>query len=538
MQKEFNLIDENWIKVVDLKGNTEEVSLFKLFLDADKYIALAGELPTQNMATLRFLEGILHAMVTNYDTKGLESRLEDAWGALARWEKIWKMGFFPNDMLRRYFKQWHERFWLFHPTRPFYQMPGDWKGTDYKASKLIGEIWESNSKPRFFLSREGEGKEGVSFGEAARWLIHLNAFDDAACKAKAKGLPSSGVGWLGKLGPIAALGTTLFETLMLNLVLFDDNGVIWDSAIPSWELPELRTQERCIIPVPHDQAALLTLQSRRIQLKANGDRVVGYKLIGGDFFENRENVFEEQMTIWRAVYGSDRKTITGYIPQLHDHSSRIWRRFNVLTVADPSRHLPGVVRWMNVLKERGAIGGETKVGLQTAAVVYGDKNCCVDDIFGDSLIFSSGILGDDAWQSIIARAVAMTTGVAESIERFVYNIGASVNKDSSGWQTGAAEEYYFDVDIEFRRWLGGINPIADDPQEALNEFKATLLRIAYINGKRIMRSRGLSAIKGRTNNDTGKLASGANAYGLYKYYVKRTIEETKEETNEGTGTAD
>ena len=65
----------------------------------------------------------------------------------------------------------------------------------------------------------------LGFAEAARWLLYINAFDDTSAKPKGKGLPSPGVGWLGRLGLITGVGNNLFETLLLNLVLIKDGNM-------------------------------------------------------------------------------------------------------------------------------------------------------------------------------------------------------------------------------------------------------------------------------------------------------------------------
>src|SRR5690606_5216521 len=115
-----------------------------------------------------------------------------------------------------------DRFWLFHPERPFYQVAGMGKATDYSAAKLNGELAESGNKIRLFASRGGPAKGWLSYAESARWLLYVNGFDDTSAKPKRKGLPSPGAGWLGKLGLVQAVGDNLFETLLLNLVLLDD----------------------------------------------------------------------------------------------------------------------------------------------------------------------------------------------------------------------------------------------------------------------------------------------------------------------------
>ncbi len=50
---DYNLIDEPWISVVvDYKGTTKLVGLKEFFEHAHEYIALAGDMPTQDFAIL------------------------------------------------------------------------------------------------------------------------------------------------------------------------------------------------------------------------------------------------------------------------------------------------------------------------------------------------------------------------------------------------------------------------------------------------------------------------------------------------------
>ena len=76
----------------------------------------------------------------------------------------------------------------------------------------------------------------MSYAQAARWLLYLNGYDDTSSKPKTKGAPSVGAGWLGKLAPIQAVGSNLFETLMLNFILLKDGKELWEAPKPCWEL--------------------------------------------------------------------------------------------------------------------------------------------------------------------------------------------------------------------------------------------------------------------------------------------------------------
>jgi CRISPR system Cascade subunit CasA len=343
-EKEFNLLDEPWILVLNEEGQTEKLSLLTIFARAHKLTGLAGELPTQDVAILRLLLAVLYAVFSRVDANGKDAPLESANDALIRWKSLWELGKFPGDEIGSYLTFYKERFYLFHPERPFYQVAGMDRGTDYKAAKLLGELSESNNKVRLFQIRSGDAKKVLSCAEAARWLLYLNAFDDTSSKptrTSGQKLPSPGAGWLGKIGLVCAVGENLFETLMLNFCLLDNNGQLWEDGNAVWELDSVKAAERTAIPMPRCQAALLTLQSRRLLLECIGDDIIGYKLLGGDFFQ-RENAFSEQMTIWRRDTKS-REEI--YTPKRHDASKQLWRDFSSLMAKSDDCRQPGIISW-------------------------------------------------------------------------------------------------------------------------------------------------------------------------------------------------
>lgn len=298
---QFNLLDEKWILVRKSDCTVDEVSLIDALLCADEYDDLAGELPTQDVPIMRLLLAVLHTVFSRYSPDGEKRPIENAADALKRWSELWKAGKFPEKPLREYLVSQHEKFWLFHPTNPFYQTNAAEKGTAYTASKLNGEISESSNKLRLFSPYSGADKSRLSYSEAARWLLYVNSYDDTSAKPKEKDLPSPGAGWLGKLGLIFVCGKNLFETLMLNLILLNpQNRSVWSSEKPIWELDTPRSAERSKIPSPNNLSELYTLQSRRIKLIREKEYITGYTLLGGDFFD-KTDAFIEPMTIWGQI---------------------------------------------------------------------------------------------------------------------------------------------------------------------------------------------------------------------------------------------
>ena len=221
-EREFNLLDEPWIVMLREDGSTEPVSLTDALERAGEFKGLAGELPTQDAAILRLLLAVLHTVISRCDPDGRAAPLEDPVEALDRWKEIWDSGRLPMGAIRTYLEGYRDRFYLFGGDRPFYQVPDIEYGTRYEAYKLNGEISESENKKRWFLQRSGAAKNVLEYGEAARWLVSIMAYDDVSVKKKGtdkEKLCSISTGWLGRFSLITAKGQSLFETLMLNLVL-------------------------------------------------------------------------------------------------------------------------------------------------------------------------------------------------------------------------------------------------------------------------------------------------------------------------------
>ena len=327
--RKFNLLEESWIIVLDKQGKMRELSLLDVFRNSNDIVGLANELPTLDIAILRLLLAIMHS--------ALAREVRDYAEGIRIWRDLWENGI-PFDKVSEYLEKWWDRFYLFDDNYPFYQIAALDKGTEYGVPKLLGILSESGNKVRQFPQRSGKGKYIITHAEAVRWLLYVNAFDDTSAKpTKTKDgskRPSVGAGWLGRLGLVYAVGNTLAETLLLNFVILDEDGNPWGTGQPAWELDIPRDGERTPIPFPKSQVGLLTLQSRRLRLKCENDLVLGYTLLGGDFFP-KENAFCEQMTLWR-------KDKNDYVPKRHLASKQLWRDFQYLTSYDSdSCHRPG-----------------------------------------------------------------------------------------------------------------------------------------------------------------------------------------------------
>lgn len=69
-EKEFNLLDEPWIRVRLPDCSVQEVSLCDALMNAQNYVDLAGETPPQDVAVLRLLLAVLHTVFSRVDETG------------------------------------------------------------------------------------------------------------------------------------------------------------------------------------------------------------------------------------------------------------------------------------------------------------------------------------------------------------------------------------------------------------------------------------------------------------------------------------
>lgn len=525
MEREFNLLDEPWIRVMLPDFTQKELSLTDVLLKAHEIRDLAGELPTQDTAVLRLLLAVLHTVFSRCDENGEDFEIEEPDEALRRWGALWNEGSFPEIPVRRYLEERRDSFWLFDPERPFFQVPGI-SGTDYTAAKLNGALSESNNKTRLFPPCAGEGKAALSYAEAARWLLYVNGYDDTSAKPKQKGLPSPGAGWLGKIGPVYAVGENLFETLMLNLAFLNDGKSCWEEGKPVWEREKPKTGERTEIPLPDNQPELLTLQSRRLLLKREGGAVTGYTLLGGDFFQ-KENAFTEQMTVWKTV--TDHGQITGYQPKRHDKSRQMWRDFAAFAAQDEGNKLPGVVEWAAKLKKNRFLPKNSLLRLRITGVQYGDKDFFITDEFSDSLEFNAGLLTEAGrvWQKLALIEIELCGKVAW----IVGILADDLEKASGGGGSvagSAREQFYYRLDVPFREWLRSLNPgLGPKAQdEYRNAWRSKVKAIATTLGKEYMAQAGEAAFIGRTLTEDGeeRRYSAPEAFNFFIYRLKKIYE--------------
>ena len=246
MTHSFNLIDQPWIPCIAVEGKFVEVSLRGLLARAHKLREVSCETPIMSASVLPLALAILHRVFGPEDF--------DDWAAL------WKAGKFDMERLEDYFEKWHERFDLFHPERPFYQV----KDNQVDPKSLIYLIHSIGNTATLFTHANEESGIQLAAAEAARQLMAAQYFHTAGLNwVKGKRVPFTDspfargvIFWMR--------GSTLFETLLLNLFQYPDDAIMQNTErdMPCWEMDDpfvLRHE-------PNGYLDYLTWQSNRIRL--------------------------------------------------------------------------------------------------------------------------------------------------------------------------------------------------------------------------------------------------------------------------------
>lgn len=262
----FNLTKEPWIPCLMLDGTHTEFNLLDTLTKAHEIKEITDDSPLVLVSLHRFLLAILHR---NFGPKNYEE-----------WKNLWRKQVWDEATLRTYFESWQSRFNLFDEERPFYQYPKVPKkdGSEAGFSPVELLMPEKSTGSTLFDHSFHSKKEVYAATVAARHLIARHSFSLAGGVNYPFNLSN---GLLVAGFSVLAVGKNLFETLMLNLVIYngdkpmpvqeDEEGNSLDK--PFWERDELQqaTEKDKEGTVPLGYLDYLTWQSRRIKLQPTTD---------------------------------------------------------------------------------------------------------------------------------------------------------------------------------------------------------------------------------------------------------------------------
>jgi CRISPR system Cascade subunit CasA len=279
----FDLSEQGWIPSLSSDGQACDLGLFQTLVGAHKLRELADPSPLVNAAALCLLLAILHDC---WNPRTLDD-FED------HWTSLWEAQRFPTDVLQEYFARRRDRFDLFHPVRPFYQIAdleigrivkkragAEFLRSSAPVARLLTEAASGNNAA-LFDHRSDEEPDTFAPAQAARALLVTHAF--------ALGFGKASTAWIGGVEyqrPYSAdaillrgltiwlSGDNLLETLLLNYsgyVRHEDDRAAWDLASPYALMDRQNGKQRTVVP-PRGRLDQLTWQSRLVRLIPEADQ--------------------------------------------------------------------------------------------------------------------------------------------------------------------------------------------------------------------------------------------------------------------------
>ncbi|WP_255953969.1 type I-E CRISPR-associated protein Cse1/CasA [Streptomyces odontomachi] len=500
----FDLTNQPWIGVLRCNGSEDELSLSEVFAQANDLRQIVGDLATQEFALVRLLLAVAHDALDGPDDA------ED-------WSELWGEPdcFAP---VQAYLAQHRDRFDLLHPTAPFMQTAGLRTAKDevFSLNRIVADVPAGDP----FFSARMPDVDRLSFAEAARWVVHVHAYDTSGIKTgmvddkRVKGgkVYPLGTGWAGGLGGVFVEGATLRETLLLNLVAADTEGLSFSSSdLPAWR------REPCG-PGSDQRSAtglrdLYTWQSRRVRLHYDTDGVHGVVLGYGDPLASRNMHDQEPMTSWRRSPAQEKKLGQSpvYLPLEHDPARSAWRGIAAL-VADrlessggseaAPRLRPGILEWVARLVADRHLPRHSLIRTRLVGVSYGTQQSVIDEVVDDRLEMPVVLLHQQD-----RRYARQAVAAAEEADRAVRVLGdlaadlaRAVGSEAEGPKSAARTTGFDALEHPYRQWLAEMAQVTDPfehRQTWQREVRGTVSRL----GDRLIAAAGDAAWEGRVYTD-------------------------------------
>lgn len=457
-------------------GSTQELPVSAALRWSHRIVDLVWEVPTMQPAVLRQL--LLPIFV---DALGSPPTLPD-------WERRFKRGHLDDSeqgRLATYFEKWSHRFDLFHPERPFAQVAD--LHTDKKATKvaalLVATEPTGNNVPLFGSRAEADAL-ALTVDAAARWLMHTHCWDVGAIKTGAVGDPESKGGKtsgnpkgpLGELGVVLPVGTTLYETLLLNtqVGVQDRLGTPqWrrDRDDPSWA----GGPKWSAAYIPDGLLDVWTLQSRRIRLFAteiDGATVIDRVIVAaGDRLRGGPPEWEPH-TFWE-LNEKTKKTSNPRPkqPLRHVPGQAVWQGIQALLAleADASKVCTSeLIDQVRALEKSGLLQASYPLRVQITGIEYGSKSAVIEDLIHDMIPLPIAALRSrGAAYDVVVEAAAQAERLAAALNRLSADLRHAVGATPVPWGKGQCpgDQLLYSLDPLIRRLLAGVHADADDAEK-------------------------------------------------------------------------
>lgn len=472
MNFSFCLISEPWIPCRYLDGSIQEVGIQRALVDAHEIAEVIDASPLVTSALLRLLFAIVH-------------RVLDGPPSSSEWLARWEAGRFEEAPLNSYLDTWRERFDLFHPRHPFFQVADltlvDSKGrpVDPAPISVLSPERASGNNTTLFDHSLDQAPTAATPAEAARSLVAAQAWSLGGGKGPTSNRwshPYASHAPLAGALQVFVAQPNLFRTLIANLTSqgFRD-APLEPLGTPLWERDEHRdpsSEETA----PDGLLDWMTFPARYLRLLAEQDE--GGALVRTVYFapglKPRRDI-RDPYTAWRPLASGEGLTPVGLQP-----GRAVWRDSASLFAwqqaqeSDKDRGAlrPAVIRQVSEEPYRRTMDSETILGVHTYGLandkakplLWAQESLPValrvisDPYIGLDLIASLGAI-ERAWRELRASTRRL-------IELALATSGRSVDRGEIDRQTRALlaeDEFWSQVGSGFEPYMLSVEA---DPQTA------------------------------------------------------------------------
>ena len=488
----FNLVDKPWIPCADQNGKPLMLGIRDLLQEAHVLRSIQHQNPLTEAALLRLLLAVVHRAAN-----GPRNSTE--------WKVLYEAGRF-DERVTQYLEKWYSRFDLFSPDKPFYQTPGllvvDSLGNPVPQAigSLMLERASGNNKTLFDHTTDGIAIR-VTPSEAAHVLITAQMFSLGGLNKKTTNFfgyqPSFRNGAMVNGIFIVLAGGSLFETLLLNLLIYSDNEPIpnTDEDCPVWERDDMGGTT---VAFPKGYLGFLTCKSRHICLAP-------YQVDGAVFVEHihlaQGEAFPEVSN--PGFFKKKKRDGTWYYPQL-DVDRLVWRDSVALFSFDADGdNRPKAFRQVHAMRNTVAL--PNRYVCQAHALANNKANPLAWR--KDKLSVPLELLSDRNVVAHLERGIALSEKAAnalnDAVKSFMREYLPRNSKDvpEKAKATGAVQTYWNRLEGHFQSFLLDFS----DPENALCAWEESL--------KRTSRKALEQCVRGRySGGRTFRAWSAANAY--------------------------
>ncbi|WP_182170570.1 type I-E CRISPR-associated protein Cse1/CasA [Flaviflexus equikiangi] len=528
----FDLLTEQWIKVRRTDGESESVGLYQLFDNFDDYLDLDGESQTQNFAVFRMIQAIFIRAIREEDDLDVTFDLPERW--------LYCKTVDVADVTRRYLERYEDRFDLFHPATPFYQVADLRTSKDEfrDASLLVPDVG-----PRLFSTSTQETSNQLDPAVAARWLIRLHAYDHSGIKSGAVGDPrvkngkgyGIGTGWAGAIGAVQIAGKTLKETVLLNVPMVDliVGTEERERDLAPWErTPDTSAPRSLEALIPNGLVDLLTWQQRRVRLVVDEELETVSKVVisNGDKIQV-SNMFLDPGTGYRYSKAQSKNGIEVHFPRKHDAELTVWRGIQGIFQEssgpiEQGRKAPILDSMENDATEEFLREFQSNtVGLRLIGAVYGTQDAILTEEIFDEIPVSMSLLTRDGGEmrSVAVQAVERVMSFRGSMKWFLKQLLICGGASPEDEPEGPIHAWLNALENEFIQWVSALTPELG-AEEASKRWRTIMRRVTVKHIASAVESAGPNAAVGwMETNENGNSVLHSSA--RYEAWIMRKLNE-------------